>query len=178
MRIYWLALDKNDNYTSYEEIKHRKEIAIGWRDLGDLTTLARQNVIKGEKSFKKIIIILGEIAYKKKKWWIVTDQKYVPQIIWKFFNIKKGDIIIAVEGTRVKGFCRVDDNMILQYQWQGCYEYAHCIASCVEWVDWNKLKTDFVPTVPAKGIKGIKNLKKERKRVCQEISKYYGTKVC
>ena len=176
MAIYWLALDKNNEHTSYEEIKHRKVIAIGWRNLGDLTSLTNQDIIKDEKAFKRIIAILGEVAYKKKKWWIATDQKYVPQIFWKFFNIKKDDIIIAVEGTKVKGFCRVDDNIVLQYRWQGCYEYAHCIASWAEWIDWDELQSVFVPIAPSKGIKGIKNLKKEHKRVCQEISKYYGAK--
>jgi len=175
MKIYWLALDKNGKHSSYEEIKHRKVIAIGWRNLGNLNTLTNDTIQKNGKSFKKIVSILGDVAYKDKLWWD-NDKIYVPGIFWKLFNIKEDDIIIAIEGTNVKGFCRVDENVRLQYAWMDCYEYAHSIASCVEWIDWTELKTTFVPKTPSKGIKGIKYLKKERKAVYQEISKYYNRK--
>jgi hypothetical protein len=37
MSTWWLAISKK--HTSYNELKHRKVIAQGWPDLGDLRTL-------------------------------------------------------------------------------------------------------------------------------------------
>ena len=37
INTWWLAIDKK--YTSYEELKHRKVVAQGWPELGDLRTL-------------------------------------------------------------------------------------------------------------------------------------------
>jgi Ni,Fe-hydrogenase I small subunit len=174
MKIYWLALDKNDKHTSYEEIKQRKVIAIGWRNLGDITTLTNQTIRIDKPSFKQIISILGDVAYKNTQWW-TDDKKYVPEIFWKLFHIQHGDIIVAIEGTKVRGFCKVDDRVKLQYQWQNCYEYAHCIASCVEWTDWKELQTTYIPKTPSKGIKGIKYLKKERDKVENVINAFFKT---
>ena len=39
MNTYWLAIDTK--CTSYLELKHRKVIAQGWPDLGDLTLLSK-----------------------------------------------------------------------------------------------------------------------------------------
>jgi hypothetical protein len=103
MKIYWLALDKNGKHTSYEEIKHRKVIAIGWRSLGDLNSLTNDAIQKDKTSFKQVVSIFGDVAYKNKRWWD-NDKKYVPEIFWKLFHIKQDDIIIAVEGTSVRGF--------------------------------------------------------------------------
>lgn len=37
MATWWLAIDKN--FTSYAELKHRKIIAQGWPDIGNILTL-------------------------------------------------------------------------------------------------------------------------------------------
>ena len=39
MPTWWLAIDRNQENTSYEELKRRKVVAQGWPDLGDLLPL-------------------------------------------------------------------------------------------------------------------------------------------
>lgn len=162
MTLYWLPIDKNNNHSSYEEIKFRLVVAIGWKNLGCLQCLKKDNPAFEKQSFKKLISLFGNRVYSGKSWWENADKEYAPDIFWNFFNIKNGDILIAIEGTQVKGFCQIIDNVKLEYLWQECYEYAHCIAKCIKWVDW---AFDYKPQASSKGFKGIKKIQKEKKKI-------------
>lgn len=171
MNTWWLSLDTD--YTSYNEIKYRKVVAQGWRSLGNLTTLLRLIPNKFPE-FVKITQLLGDATWEKEKWWQDKDRNEAntPTIMWNLFNIKEGDLIVAVEGRKVKGVCQFSSNSVQTYQHQAAYEYAQTVGHPVQWVDWSTTRFGFTPSTSSKGFKGIKRLEKEKNNVVSAWEKY------
>ncbi|MEA2098120.1 MAG: AAA family ATPase, partial [Patescibacteria group bacterium] len=126
---------KEEQYSSYEELKKRRVVAQGWPELQDLSCLYK----KTEKKIRKGINILG------------TGSENVRVFINMLKEIKHGDIVIGAEGTRLKGVCQIPEGVIYGYDNDGSFtainpsefnkddfNYAHCLFPVV-WVDWDML---------------------------------------
>jgi hypothetical protein len=61
MATWWLAIDKN--YTSYAELKHRKVVAQGWPDIGNLLTLCLLVASGSRPTFESVVDELERLAY-------------------------------------------------------------------------------------------------------------------
>lgn len=162
MSVWWLAVDKKN--ASYEELKHRKVVAQGWsaiEDLRTLCTLAKNGDGEAEEAFKKTVDELERIVYEGNKTGIPA------KVMWSLMRLKEGDLIVAIEGTVVRGICRLDKNGWESYQYD-CrdeYEYAHTIGFPVRWKDWDIQKLGNPPIAPAQSVQGIAKLEKESQKV-------------
>ncbi len=174
MKTWWLAIDKNDKNSSYLELKHKKIVAQGWSALGNLDLL-RKCVPNNKKEFFSIIQLLGDVAYKSKGWWLHKDKKATrcPTVMWNLMNVKKGDLIVGIEGTQVMGICEMPVDGVESYRYDSGYEYAHTIGFPVKWIDWNKNNFgDFIPNAPEQSVQGIRGLNKESFDVKEAWKKY------
>jgi hypothetical protein len=162
MKVWWLAIDKNGKHCSYLELKHRKVIAQGWSALGDLTSLKTFYFGSNKKGFKETIQLLGDTTYKGKHWFDKNRKlNKCPSVMWNMMDIKKGDLIIGIEGTTIKGICEISVDGIKSYNYDDRYEYAQTIGKFVEWIDWDKSLFGFTPSTPRQGVHGIKHLNKK-----------------
>lgn len=159
MTTWWSAIDTR--WSSYIELKHRKVIAQGWNALGDLTSLL--GPVSGDKEkFIQIVQILGDAAYAGESWWQKDRQESrTPAVMWKLLSLKQGDLVVAVEGTTVKGICQLERDALNSYSHQPAYEYAQTIGFPVRWVDWKEEEFGFVPKPPSHGVLGIAGLQDE-----------------
>lgn len=157
MNTYWLAIDTK--YTSYLELKHRKVIAQGWPDLGDLTLLSKLVKTNNRKEFIAIVETLEIISY--------GDKSHAATVMWNLLNMKRGDLIVGIEGTTVKGICQLNKNgdESYKYLFPHVYNYAQTIGFSVEWEDWDSSKFGFTPTPPAQSVQGIAGLVQESSKV-------------
>jgi hypothetical protein len=168
MNIWWLALDLK--FTSYEELKHRKVIATGWPQIGDLRTLCPLAKNPANASlFTDVIRELACIAYGNTDRNIERAQK----AIWPLLQVRKNDLVVGIEGTTVRGICRADKDAPDSYYYDasGFYDYAQTICAPVDWKEWNSALLGDPPTTPAQSVLGIKRLQNERERVIEAWSR-------
>jgi len=125
MKTWWLAVDKNGGHSSYTEFKHRKIVAQGWSKLGNLDLL-KKCLPNNKREFFKIIQLLGDVAYKSASWWLNKDKNATrcPTVMWNLMKVKKGDLIVAIEGATVKGICEMTADGVESYRYDNSYEYA------------------------------------------------------
>lgn len=164
MATWWLAIDKN--YTSYAELKHRKIIAQGWPDIGNILTLCPL-VPKGSRAvFESVIDELEKIFYGSKS--------HAARVLWDLLNMQVGDIIVGIEGITVKGICELSKNGWESYIHTApeTYNYAQTIGFPVEWVDWDINIFGFSPTPPSKSVQGVAGLQNESQKVIDAWTKY------
>lgn len=156
MNTWWCAIDRE--WSSYAECKQRGVVAQGWPGLGDLGTLLRL-VPDAEDAFKRIVQDLGDVAYAHYPRWNELDRKptRAPAVFWNLLNMRQGDLVIGLEGTKVRGVCQLVSDAVLSYSFDSRYHYAQGIEG-VEWVDWDPAVFGFNPSAPAQGVHGIKRL--------------------
>ena len=161
MKTWWSAIDVN--HTSYDELKHRRVVAQGWRHLGDISTLSRF-IPDGWESFAKVVQLLGDTSYRGESWWEDDDRKETraPTVMWNLLSVEAGDLVVGIEGTRVRGICQVSASAVETYQYQPAWEYAQTIGFPVTWHDWDQGVMGPPPQAPAHGVLGIRGLKNER----------------
>lgn len=168
MSVYWSAIDTQ--HSSYEELKHRKVIAQGWRGLGNLSSLLGP-VYDDKNTFVRMIQALGDAAYSS-DWWHEGEnadrREYrTPTVMWNLLHLQQGDLVVAIEGTDVCGICQVTADAQTSYRYDEAYEYAQTVSHPVEWMDWDEERFGFVPTPPSRGLLGIRNLNNEAVAVRQ-----------
>lgn len=170
MNIWWSAIDLV--HASYEEMKHRKVVAQGWCNLGNLSLL-RAFVPDMKNHFIEVVQLVGDAAYLDRSLWANQDRANTraPTVMWNLMNVCAGDLVVAIEGTRVRGLCEVTQDALTSYRYQPAWEYAQTIGFPVDWVDWNVQRFGEPPTAPSQGVLGIRSLNKERVVVEQAWSK-------
>jgi hypothetical protein len=109
MAIWWLAIDKNHQCSSYEELKHRKVIAQGWPDLGNLQTLLPLVEAGSKDVFNATIRELERLAY--------DDVGRAEKVMWHLLSLKAHDLVVGIEGTDVRGICELHQNGWESYQY-------------------------------------------------------------
>lgn len=157
MKTWWSAIDTD--YSSYEELKHRRVVAQGWRHLGDISTLARF-IPDGRDDFVSVIQLLGDTSYRGENWWEQDDRKptRAPTVMWNLLSVGGGDLVVAIEGTAVRGICQVSSDAISSYIYQRDWEYGQTIGFPVTWHDWDADLFGPAPQPPSRGILGIRGL--------------------
>ncbi|MDD2864572.1 MAG: hypothetical protein PHC99_07580 [Methylococcales bacterium] len=171
MGVFWLAIDTENNCSSYLELKHRQVVAQGWKKLGDLASF---NLFypNHKDLFKQNIKALGDIGNGNKIWW---HRDECPSVMWNLMKLKTGDLVVALEGEKVMGIAEMPSDSLASYRFDSGFEYAHTVGFGVKWVDWNEKNTfKFAPLI--KRPFGIKNLKKERDSVIKAWEDYKNKK--
>jgi hypothetical protein len=117
--------------------------------------------------FAQVIQILGDVTYGDEAWWQENDRKEyrTPAVMWNLLNIRQGDLVVAIEGTNVKGICQVPEDGVKSYQYTPAYEYAQTVGFPVEWVDWEESMFGFIPTPPSRGVLGVAGLVQDSAQV-------------
>jgi hypothetical protein len=107
-------------------------------------------------------------------------------------KIELGDIVVAIEGTRVRGIAEICSFTRYVYDidgwvsgcdpkdWhpkRGYFEYAHCLFP-VKWVDWEELGAGWIPQAPARSVKGIRGVHDAKVVEVWEAYKARGFKPC
>ena len=160
MAVWWLAIDRNQENTSYEELKHRKVVAQGWPALGNLATLLPLVQAERRDLFRRAVLALYEFAHPE-------GQAEVDRIMWQLLRLQEGDLVVGIEGTAVRGICQLERNGWDSYRYDGpdAYNYAHTVGFPVRWRDWDAGGFGFTPQPPALGVPGIRALQKDYQRV-------------
>ena len=176
-RVWWCAIDRNEGWATYEELKARNVVAQGWPVLGDLSRLGTLTPERIKEYVKNI------------------DDTDAPAKTFEnlLINIKTGDLVVGIEGTQVKGVCTIlprttylfnlDQNFENvstatlaqkskdQNNFTG-FDYAHCLYP-VQWIDWkDAAPDDWKLAVPRQGVKGIMQVRQDAEAVEQRWSAY------
>lgn len=116
-------------YSSYSEFKKRKVFAQGWQDIGDLTKfLSSRKALEDQLKAKTVNH---------------TDEfnKILSTFDNLIFEIKPGDLVVAVEGTKIKGICQIPDQS--PYAFDASYAYSHERGN-INWQDIGQIPTHIV----------------------------------
>ena len=162
MAVWWLAIDRNQQNASYEELKYRKVVAQGWPALGNLVTLLPLVQAGRRDPFCGAVQTLYECVYP-------GGQDEVGRIMWQLLRLQEGDLVVGIEGGNVegvRGICQIEHNGWDSYRYDdpGAYHhnYAHTVGCPVEWIDW---EFGFIPQPPAQSVPGIRALQND----CQQV---------
>jgi hypothetical protein len=177
MAVWWCAIDKNEDWSTYEELKSRNVIAQGWTELGNLSDLVGQP----DKLLQQALSNRGAEA-------AVTGI-----FINLLSKVCAGDLVVGIEGTRVRGICEVLPQSAYIYDavnnieelqhpelapnsrdGQGRFSefnYAHCLYPAY-WIDWDVVSPAWAPGTPGQGVKGIASLVKDANAVAERWRQY------
>lgn len=161
--VYWLAIDKSDNNSSYKELKDRSVIAQGWSSI-NLQSLFPPETQANKNTFQKDVLSLGNQAYGNYDWWVKTDKNHVPRIMYTLASLKRGDLVVGIEGRKVQGICEVKNAGWESYHYDtsGDFEYRNTFGGQVQWIDWCPHRIGKPPTPSHQSVKGIARLVKEK----------------
>ena len=165
MGVFWLAVDKD--CSSYLELKYRMIVAQGWSRLKNLVSL-QPFYPNHEDLFKQNIKALGDIGYKNKEWF---HRDNCGEVMWNLIKLKKGDLVIALEGRTVKGICEMPSDGIESYRFDEGFEYANTVGFGVKWVDWSENTFGFTPNPKAIPF-GIERVVNDKERVIEAWKAY------
>jgi hypothetical protein len=159
MAVWWCAIDILE--TSYNECKHRKVVAQGWPLLGDLRCLIPL-VPDHEKEFKQVVQLMGDARYAFLPLWRDKDRDHsrAPSVFWNLFSMQRGDLVVGIEGTTVRGICQLDADADVQYKHQPQWEYGQTRFP-VDWLDWDATTLGPPPQTPRQSVHGIRRLNQE-----------------
>lgn len=160
MNARWLALDLE--YTSYDQVKARQVIAQGWPQLGDLRaylTIAR--CAGGKAQFHEQIGELCTRVYGATS----HEIQRAPKALWRFFQIDAGDLVVALEGTRVRGIAQAVSSAVEGYWFDPAHHYGQCTGRGIVWVDWDHAVITETPTAPAQSVLAAAQIRKGKQQV-------------
>ena len=161
-------------YSSYAELKKRRVVAQGWPDTGDLSNLFRQpeDIIRNDPRIKT-----------------QGDARVFANLL---YWIRPEDLIIACEGTGVKGICEIGPDITygydldgevssvnpMLYNWQN-FNYANCLCF-VDWVNWSdfeKITECRPPSISPRAPKGIVKCHQDPQKILDAWKAYKATSV-
>jgi hypothetical protein len=170
--VWWLSLAAP--YTSYDEVKRRKVVAQGWPLLGDLSELVPL-VGHNWRRFEAGIIAANhrisplDWAKSARLGEALEDQDHrAPKALWLFFQIQAGDLVVALEGTRVRGICEVRGD----YWYDADHHFAQCLGRDIHWVDWDRAVLGPPPPHPPRRLLGVAQVGKDRDWICQAWARW------
>ncbi len=160
MNIWWLAIAVD--YANYRDLQLRQVIAQGWRQMGDLSAIARlAREPRHEQVFKSVLRALAEDAYG-------SDDPILERsgdVLWKLLRARAGDLFVAIEGRTVRGVCELPADGWATYRYQPHTEYAQTIGHPVRWIDWDAAIFGPEPVAPAQGVPGMVQVRGDAERV-------------
>lgn len=173
MNIWWLAIDRNHKFCSYEELKNRAVVAQGWPLFGDLSTQIEFRYQLKRSVINEAIQKIGDQMYKGYEQWKTNrEHRRAPRIFWNLINLRAGDLIVGIEGTNVRGICELPVHGIDGYSFDPKYEYAHGFGGSVEWIDWSQSILGIPPSPPRLSVHGIAKLTGQSNMVKEAWMKY------
>ena len=169
MQTWWLAIDTD--YTSYQQLKDRKVMAQGWPQVGDLRTLCPLAAYPAQKNLVKSVVVELEKLTSRE------DSRTVEQAgdaLWNLLQIQHGDLVVGIEGRRVRGICQVSSDATASYHFDstGQYNYAQTVCSPAEWIDWNNDLLGIPPMAPMQSVVGVERLVKDSEQVAAAWDKF------
>lgn len=170
--LYWLALDPKGVYSSFTNLKERGVIAQGWPRLGNLESYSKLVANDNKLQFYKK---LEERCRKKGANSISSTPTQIADIMWNLFNLKVGDIVVAIEGRSVRGLCCMKQNGCESYSYTKDLNYAHGFGKDLEWIEWDESKTPLPRSVHSRA-KGIMAVRKARADILRGAEKLLGDK--
>ena len=176
--VWWLAIDSNNGHSSYQELKKRKVVAQGWPKFGDLS---KQLVFKYQMDKPQTyedIKNIGDKVYKGANHW-EKDRlpSGTPRVFWNLLNLKKGDLVVAIEGTTVRGVCELKQHGVDGYSFNPNYNYAHGFGGDIDWINWEEKNFGEPPTSPRLSVKGISKLSNQAQYVIKRWAFYANSKI-
>jgi hypothetical protein len=137
-------------------LKVRRVIAQGWRELGDLSRYARSaRLASSREAFETGISNLCIQHYG-------DDDGRASKGLWRFFQIAAGDLVVAIEGTTVRGVTQALTSADDGYWLDPRFPYAQCIGNAQCWIDWDYRHIARTPTAPAQGVLAASQIRNER----------------
>jgi hypothetical protein len=110
----------------YTELKNRKVVAQGWKDLGNLSSCFKVSKPIFDTNIGLRIQTLADPVNQ-------NHENTIRETFWNLLNlIKPGDIVIGREGKYIKGLCEIPAD--LYYCYDDKLEYAHGVGPVV-WHD-------------------------------------------
>jgi hypothetical protein len=83
-------------------------------------------------------------------------------------KIHPGDLVIGIEGTNVKGICKILPSA--KYRYDKRHEYSHSLGQ-VAWYDWKEVSSQWKPYIQRAPL-GIVHLKKDAKRILNQWARF------
>ena len=175
--VWWLAIDSNNGHSSYQELKKRKVVAQGWPKFGDLSEqLVFQYQMDKSQTYEDIKNI-GDKAYKGEDHWEKNRlPSGTPRVFWNLLNLRKGDLVVGIEGTTIRGICELKQHGVDGYTFDTSYNYAHGFGGDVDWIDWEENVFSEPPTSPRLSVKGISKLSNQAQFVIKKWELYKSSK--
>lgn len=159
MATHWLAIDWNERYASFDELRHRRVVAQGWPNVPSLESLL-MFVKHGERqAFMDAVAVLERLGHQQ--------TTYANRVFWDLLSMKAGDVVVGIEGTEVKGLCQLQQHGYDSYRYDSpeAYDYAHTIGFPVEWIAWDAAVIGPPPRTPGQAVPGVRGLNTESERV-------------
>ena len=159
MATHWLAIDWNQGHASFDELRHRRVVAQGWPGVPSLETLLTFVEHSERQAFMDAVAVLERLGHQH-----TTRANRVP---WDLLSMKAGDVVVGIEGTKIKGICQLqhDGHRSYRHDAPDVYNYAHTIGFPVEWVLWDVAMFGAPPKPSGQGADGVESLIKESERV-------------
>ena len=173
IKTWWTGIDLR--YSSFTEQKNRQVVAQGVPALGSLSSFIK--LINDEVRFKNEIVQLGDITHQRliDYWWYEdrdSNINKIPKSMFNLLSITAGDLIVALEGTTIKGICQMTKNAADSYEYHNAHNYAHTVGYPVKWLVWDKKIFGSAPIAPGQSVYGIRRLIKQRDYVISCWEKY------
>jgi len=157
VNVWWLAIDRNEGYASFEELKHRRVIAQGWPDLGDMSQFIAEN-----KSAHPEIVMNGLDALLRQAY---PNAEISPKLLNGlynfFFAIQPGDLVVGIEGAEVRGICEIPPEVAYSFEPRAAdgqeQNYARGRGP-VTWFPWKEFSPDWAP-VAARRTRAVAGLR-------------------
>lgn len=144
MDLWWLVVPSA--HCSYDELKRRGCIALGWPEIGDLSRYLKDKP-GWERQFKTFVQLRGNLAYQGQRHWTEDARSLdgVPALFWRLLGIDEGDYIVLMEAgsqlslgrTEVRGFARIHRDALASYRYEADYHHAHQVCGGLQWLDWD-----------------------------------------
>ncbi len=159
--VWWVALDVD--YVRYREVKVRKVVAQGWphlEDISDLVTLAADP--DNREVFETSVRQLAADVYGERS----VEVERAPGSLWRLTSLRKGDLVVAAEGTTVLGLGRLQVSGWESYVYDGKFSYAQTVGRGIQWHDWEYASMGPRPDAPRR-LLGVKAVRSRRKAIVE-----------
>ena len=154
-KTWWLAINRNADLTSYEELKELRIIALLYPEVSDLTPLltvdrknkaawanhllARQRQIDGDAVREDAV-------------------RYAAKALGFLLQYQEDDLVVALEGTHVRGICQMPIDAVEGYRYDEVFNGAHIVADDVAWIDLSPQDAQQF-AVSYRGIQGARGMR-------------------
>lgn len=155
--VWWLAISDS---TSYAELKEKRVIAQGWKHFGDLTRFIAL-MTSAPESFEAAMFSHAH-AQAQKAGKEPTNADRGARVMVKFLAVEPGDLFVGIEGTIVRGICKLERSVAASYKYDGSFGYAQTIGHPVDWLDWDDSIMGRPPEAPAQSVLGLARVQNER----------------